>query len=323
MPIKLACLAALMIAGCSRSSPPRQGHVVVVMTIDWEGASLSPEGLDAIDDLRRGLDDVPMTHFVSAAYFTKDKPEPKLVSSIVEAVHRGDQLAVHLHAWRSLAKASGIAPRLSPSFLTGTDQLAELEDGDTGFDVDLDTYSIVELRAQLRTSRQLLEQTRVPVSKSFRAGGYLATPKVLAAIHDEGYTVDSSAIDYRQLDEMKDEVLPQRLHEVWPNIDPSTQPFYVKTLGGELLEIPIAAVVDYATTAEVIRIIESAHARLQTTPSKDVFVVLAFHLETADSFADRLRAAMLHVRSRPDLANDLMFTTIDHAEELARSIVVR
>ena len=96
----------------------------------------------------------------------------KTVTTISGIPRPGDELAMHLHAWKSLATAASIEPKLSPSFLTGTDKLLEFEDGDVGFDTDLDAYTGPELRALLRTSRKLLEQTKLPISKSFRAGGY-------------------------------------------------------------------------------------------------------------------------------------------------------
>ncbi|MCX5744499.1 MAG: hypothetical protein NT062_18565 [Proteobacteria bacterium] len=316
-------LATIVLAGCSASPSgapptPAPGRIVVVLTIDWEGAQLSQDGLDAVDDLRKSLVGAPLTHFVSAAYFTKDTPDPTAIASITDAVHAGDELAVHLHAWRSLAKASGIEPRMSPSFLTGTDQLLEFDDGDGGFDLDLDTYSVPELRALLRTSRHLLEQTHLPISKSFRAGGYLTTPKVLQALHDEGFTVDSGALDHRQLDELKAEVLPARLAALWPKVDTTTQPFVVQTLGGSLLEVPIAAVTDYVTAAEIVGIIDAADAQLRKAPTQNVFVVLGFHLETAAEFAGRLGEAIATVRARRELAGRLLFTTVERAAELAR-----
>jgi predicted deacetylase len=289
---------------------------VVALTIDWEGAYLSPDGLDALDDLRRSLGAVPLTHFVSAAYFTKDHPDPKAASTIKEAVKKGDELALHLHAWKSLAKASGIEPKLSPSFLTGTDQLLEFGDGDIGFDTDLDAYSVPELRALLRISRHLLEATQRPISKTFRAGGYLGTPKVLQAIREEGFTVDCSAIDYRQLDERKDEVLPRRIRAIWPNVDTTSQPW----AGGVLLEMPIAAVADYATAAEIVAVFDAAYARWRKDPGRDVFVVLGFHQETAQDFAGRIREAMDKVRGRRELADGFLFTTIEAAAERARSM---
>ena len=319
-----AYLAAMVVGGCSSSSPspaPAMGRIVVALTIDWEGAYLSPDGLDALDELRRGLGPVPLTHFISAAYFTKDRPDPAAAAILTEAVHKGDELAVHLHAWRSLAKASGIEPKLSPSFLTGTDKLLEFEDGDIGFDTDLDAYSVSELRAVLRTSRRLLEQTHLLVSKTFRAGGYLGTPKVLQAIREEGFIVDCSATDYRQLDERKDEVLPQRIKAIWPSVDTTSQPRFVGAPGGPLLEMPIAAFADYATAAEIVAVFDAAHARLRKDPGRDVFVVLGFHLETAHDFAGRLGEALEKVRGRRELAGGLVFSTVEDAAGRARSAV--
>jgi hypothetical protein len=318
MPARIwAYLAVVVVGGCSSSNSsraPTKGQVVVALTIDWEGAYLSPDGLDALDEFRRGLGPAPLTHFISAGYFTKDRPDPTTVRSITEAVHKGDELAVHLHAWRSLAKASGIEPKLSPSFLTGTDKLLEFEDGDVGFDLDLDAYGVPDLRALLRTSRRLLEQTHLPVSKTFRAGGYLATPKVLQAIREEGFTVDSSASDYRQLDERKDEVLPKRMKAIWPGVETTSQPWSLGASVGPLLEMPVAAFADYATTAEIVAVFEAAHARLQKDPGRDVFVVVGFHQETAPEFVGRLSDALKQVRGRRDLVADgLVFTTVEDA----------
>ncbi|HSK03172.1 MAG TPA: hypothetical protein VK932_18095 [Kofleriaceae bacterium] len=314
-------LAAVVIGGCSsRGAPPPTtgGQVVIALTIDWEGAYISIDGLDAMDELRRALGPAPITHFVSAAYFTKERPDPTAAASIREAIRDGDELAVHLHAWRSLAKASGLEPKLAPSFLTGTDKLLEFEDGDVGFDTDLDAYGVPELRALVRTSRRLLEATRVPISKSFRAGGYLGTPKVLQAIREEGFTVDSSATDHRQLDERKDEVLPKRIAAIWPGVSTATQPWLVDARGGPVLELPVAAFADYASAAEITAVLEEAHARLSQAPGRDVFVVLGFHQETADEFGVRVREGIERARARPELAADLVFTTVAAAAERAR-----
>ncbi|HWU90166.1 MAG TPA: hypothetical protein VN253_23040 [Kofleriaceae bacterium] len=322
-------LAIMAAGGCSSSSssssssqatapPSAKGRVVVALTIDWEGAYLSPDGLDALDELRRGIGAAPLTHFVSAAYFTKDHPDPAAATTIQRSVREGDELALHLHGWRSLAKASGIEPRLAPSFLTGTDKLLEFDDGDVGFDVDLDAYSVPDLRAMVRTSRRLLEQTHLPVSKSFRAGGYLGTPKLLQAIREEGFAVDSSATDYRQLDERKDDVLPKRVHAIWPNVETTSQPWVVDASGGPLLELPVAAFADYAATAEIVAVFDAAHARLQKDPGRDVFMVLGFHLETADDFARRVGEALTTVRGRRELADELVFVSVTSAAERAR-----
>jgi len=296
--VTLAC-------ACSTTPPAASGgKIITAITLDWEGAELAPESFTALAQLRKAIGPAPITHFVSAAYFGKDKQAgPKIAA----AIQPGDELAVHLHAWRSLAVASGIAPRVSPSFLTGTDEVVELE-GDAGFDTDLDTYDVPALRALLRTSRKLLEQTHVRVSHSFRAGGYLATPKVLLAARDEGFTVDSSAVDRRALADAKEEELAARLGALWPNVDASTQPV-VREPG--LLEMPIAGVTDYVSATDIVQTFERARARLRSQPDRDVFVVLAFHLETAPDYAARLQEALAKVGA-------VQYVTIEEAAELFR-----
>lgn len=299
MTYRLLALLALVACGCGE---PRPARVLIALTIDWEGAYLSPDGLDAYDAMRETFGPrVPFTHFVSAGYFTKADAERAAVAATLRtSIVAGDELAVHLHAWRSLAKESGVAPRLSPSFLTGSEELLDLQDGDLGFDTDLDVYSVVELRAMIRTSRTLLEQTTLPISRAFRAGGYLGTPKVLQAIYEEGYIIDSSATDYRQLDEQKG-TFPERIHELWPTVDDRTPPYWTQAGVGKIFELPITAIADYADEREIAALLEGALARLAAEPDRDIVVVLGFHQETAHEFGNRLVGAMAKVRGRADV----------------------
>jgi hypothetical protein len=306
-------------AGCSPHKARSAGRIVAAVTVDWEGAALAPEGLDALDELRKHLGSAPITHFVSAAYFTKDHPDPRAAAYLTESVHPGDELAVHLHAWRSLATVAGIAPKLSPSFVSGTDKLAEFDDGDIGFDTDLDVYGVPELRALVRASVRLLEQTHRPVSKVFRAGGYLGTPKMLDAIRLEGFAVDSSATDSHQVDSRKDSFLARRVREVWPKVDETTQPFLVDPQSRQLIEMPIAATADYVTAADIVHMFEAASERLTRDPEHDVFVVLGCNQETAQDFAGKLGEALDQVRGRAAIADRLLLTTVENAATLARN----
>jgi hypothetical protein len=315
--VAVGCLTAP--TGCSRRTPaPANGRVVVAVTLDWEGAMIVPESLDALDILRKTLGDAPITHFMSAAYFTKAEPDPQLVKTLVESVHKGDEVAIHLHGWKSLAVAAKVEPKLAPSFLTGTNKLLEFEDGDTGFDVDLDAYSVTELRALIRTSATLLGQTHLPIAKEFRAGAFLATPKVLQAIREEGYTTDSSATDWHQIGAQKDPFLLGRVKEVWPSLDPLAPPFFPES-SKQVLEMPIAATADYVSEPQLVSIFEQARARLAKDPQHNVYLVIGLNQETADDYAKVVDGAIKSVRLRKDLADTLTFTTIEKATALARS----
>lgn len=317
----IALAIAISATGCSSKSAPveAKGRLVVALTIDWEGAYLSPEGLDAVDAVRKTFGDAaPLTHFVSAGYYTKPEIDPLLQKTFTEMFRKGDEVAIHLHAWKSLAIASGLEPKLAPSFLTGTDKLLEFED-DVGFDVDLDAYNVTELRTLLRKSRELLGQAGFPISKSFRAAGYLGTPKVLQAIREEGFVVDSSAADYRQLEERKDELLPKRVQQIWPKVESSSRPWLVDAGGGQLLEMPIAAFADYSTAPEMIAVLEAAHAQLVKDPKRDVFVVLGFHQETCADFGPRLGEAIASIMGRKEIADRVVFATLENAATMART----
>jgi hypothetical protein len=320
------CAFALFVSSsvaCSSSKgkpkPAATGKLYVAVTIDWEGAYFSGDALDALDALRVKLSaDVPLTHFMCAAYFSKAEPDPAAFDNIRTSVRPGDELALHLHLWKSLAVAASIEPKLSPSFLTGTDTLIEFPDGDVGFDTDLDVYGVADLRALVRTSKKLLEPTDIAVSGSFRAGGYLATPKVLQAIADEGFTTDSSAAAADQFTGPNDKILRQRIKEVWPAARPDTQPYVIQTPSGPIVEMPIGAIADYVSAGDIADVIESAHERLAKDRTKNMFVVLAFHQETADEFGTRIFDAIQRIRAKPAITADLVFTTIEKAAEIVR-----
>ena len=299
-----AAAAAALLLGCSAPTP---GRVVVAVTVDWEGAYISDEGLDAIDKLR-ATPAIPLTHFVSAAYFTKAEPDPDIQTEMTGAIEPGDELAAHLHGWVSLATAAGIEPRLSPSFTTGTDELQKVGDGDTGFDLDLDAYSTADLRALVRTTRALLGKVG-PVSDAFRAGGYVAGPRLRRALADEGMTIDSSAIDPREL--ASDPVFAARVTEVW-GATPKSQPWIVD----DLVELPIAAVADRVTAADVTAVLSSAIDELAKHPDRDVFVILALHQETAADHAPAIRAGLDAARAK---SSSLVFVTVTQAAARARA----
>ena len=86
--------------------------------------------------------------------------------------------------------------------------------------------------------------------------------------------------------------------------------------------MPIAAFADYATVDEIVAVFEAAHARLQKAPGRDVFVVVGFHQETAQEFSGRLVEALKKVRGRRELADDLVFATVEDAARRARSTLM-
>jgi len=309
-------IVSMLFASCAPKrpdDPPRKSHVVVAITIDWEGAYVAPESLSQLAGLRQQLGGVAFTHFVSAAYLTKEVIDPTFAPFLRDTAKSGDEIAMHLHVWTSLVGKRDVGPRTSPSFLTGNNEILQLEDPDRAFDVDLDTYDAASLRRILRTSRKLLSDAGIEVSTTFRAGGYLASPRVRTAVREEGYTIDSSAISAQALAGSQAPPLQERVKEIWPAVTVDAQPF---TVDG-LFELPIAAVVDYSSEQKLVDVLQAAVKRWQADPSKDVFVTIALHQETASDFVKRLSTALDSVRTH--VGDAIMFTTVEKAAFLARS----
>lgn len=286
--------------------------MVTVLTVDWEGAYGATDGQATLVELQRELGNAPLTHFVSAAYFTRETPDAAVAPFLQEQANEGAEIAMHLHAWSSLARAAGVTPKSAPSFMTGTDEVFKLESGEDGFDVDLDAYDASELRRMLRISRERLEKQGLAISHSFRAGGYLVSANMRHALRVEGYEVDSSAIDGREVKATG--FFAQRLREMWPALDVTAPPKRVD----ELVELPITVVADYASESHLAEVVDSAVARLQRDPDHDVFVTVALHQETAAEFAPVVAKAFKAARTRHG-AETFLFTTVEKAAHLATS----
>jgi hypothetical protein len=299
-------------AGDGRAAPA----VHIAVSVDWEGAYFRPESLDALEAFRRENPGVPLTHMISAAYYTKPGADPvEATREIRLALQKGDETGLHVHAWKSLLAASGVQPRNGPSFLDRTGELLRVQD-DTGFDLDLGVLTVAELRAVMKKSRQILEAERLPLGPSFRAAGWLGTPNVLEAARAEGFTIDSSATDLAWLDEKEVAYLRQRLGQVWSRVDQNTQPFWIETAAGRMLEMPdTGAMADYLTVIEMEKHVERAAAAVRAAPQRPVFVHLGFHAETADDFAPRLSEALSRLRARD---TPMVFETLSRSAEAAR-----
>lgn len=318
-----AALAGLLLAlagACDRSSgapaQPAAPGLIVVVSIDWEGAYFRAESLQALEQFRRDNPDVPITHMLNAAYYTKQGADAaEATRQIRLAVKEGDDTGLHVHAWKSLLAAAGVVPRDGPSFLSRRGELLPFED-DLGFDVDLTVLSVAELRAVMRKSREILEREKLRLGPSFRAAGWLGTANVLEAARAEGFTIDSSAVDPAWLDEEEVPFLQERLRGLWSRVDQATEPFWIDTPAGRILELPdTGALADYLTALEMTDYVNRALARLRAVPGRPVFVHLGFHAETADEFAPRLADALVRLRA----ANTPMtFETASRAAELAR-----
>jgi hypothetical protein len=263
------------------------GTLVVTVSVDWEGYSLSESDLSAFASFRELFPSVPLTHFLNAAYYTRNASAAEVTSAIRAVMRPGDEIGLHVHCWRSLVTRAGVEFREGPRFWD--DSVSPVRVGeDDGFDVELAAYSAEEVEKLAATSRDILKRRGFTLSRSFRAGGWMASGSVLQGIRAAGFTVDSSATDRSwHRDELGNLPLYRRLGELWGDVTQDTQPYRIKTPAGTVLEMPdTGALADYVSGMEMSEHLGRQLGKLE--PGSFRFAHIGFHQETCRRFVPRL-----------------------------------
>lgn len=158
----------------------------VVWTLDFEGDATSDAALAetvAIADGRH----VPMTVMWNPRVWTTTDVAPARASTMqawtMSRASKGDEVALHIHAWTDFVRASGVTPRTAPSWSGRSD----------GYDVPLTAFDESETRRLIDTALALMAEHGMPRPTTFRGGGLFADAANLRAIAAAGFTVDTSA----------------------------------------------------------------------------------------------------------------------------------
>ena len=292
-------------------------RVRIAVSVDWEGRDLSPVNLRAFDGMRKVHPKVPLTHFLNAAYYTKgDADSAEVTKFIRRVVAPHDELGLHIHPWRSLVEAAGVTFRPEPT-IWGPQYKPRPGAGDTGHAVVIEAYEVPELRAIVRVSKKLLDENGFKLGTSFRAGAWLAGPRVREAIRREGFVVDSSATNTVWHEELAKYALPEMIDKTWPKVTPESQPFWMKTPGGELLEMPdTCALADYVTAKEMADHVTAAVQRL-AQDGPDLYVHIGFHQESAARYATRIIQAIKEIQATH--GDRVVFETLEASAKGART----
>lgn len=190
------------------------GQLKICVTVDWEGYNLQERNIKAMKAFREHMDDVPLTHFICPAYFTRGLAPigrlPIVQNRIKGMIRKDDEVGLHVHAWESLVRGAGVAPRGGiSSYLDGYGPQVTFLDSDgepntkiprdSGHGVPLGIYTLDEIVSILLFARELLVLFQLVESaesvESFRCGGWLASDSVMKAAVKIGMRNDSSAVD--------------------------------------------------------------------------------------------------------------------------------
>lgn len=308
----------LVAAGCRSADTRRPGRVRVTVSVDWEGLRLRNESLAAMARFHETHPDVPLTHLLNAAYYTRPGADRDQTATLIrKAIAPGDETGLHVHCWKTLVEAAGVPFRREPTFW-GRPTRTHKESGDMGYDVELEAYEVSEIRAIVRKAKEILADAGFTISGSFRAGGWAAGPRALEAIRAEGLRVDTSSVDSDWHDEWKELPLKSRLKQLWPDASPTQAPYVINTAAGPILEMPdTGALADYLTAEEMEAHIREAVERLAKDPSRDIFVHIGFHADSAIRYIERVSQAVQAIRTDRELP--VVFETLEASARAARS----
>ncbi len=183
-------------------------NIRVTLAVHWEGRHL--DGVRHIADARaRLIPGVPITHFVSAAYFARGGDIEAIVEAMLPAFESHDEVALHVPAWQSVRGSTrgsertviaGPDPELTVEYPGITAQV------DRGYTFPISGYARPAIEAFIVTSKLLLRpllialatKRRVQVERmlrGIRAGHGMASDVFLAAACSTGFAYDASGMD--------------------------------------------------------------------------------------------------------------------------------
>jgi hypothetical protein len=298
----IALLSAWILV-CSHAiaeTATESAKITVYVTVDWEGASLDNDNLEAIQDFRKKYPHIAMLQLITPSYWVRPEANKDAISMQIKSTFLPiDQVGLHLHGWKSLLTYCQVPYQSAPSF---ADQNEACEVGDCGYSVSLENaYSEADLSKLVACSSEVLVSAGFAKPTHFRAGGWQLGAKLTAALQANGFTWDSSRIDANLLTTSwhEDSSMFKMLRELHPTGTPLDQPFLVQPFYvNQLHEHPNnAALADYTSSKQIIAMFNSLIQHQKTV------MVLGFHQETAANYLSRLDAAIPKMEAAAKAAN--------------------
>jgi hypothetical protein len=236
----------------------RSAPYYVVVTTDWDFADPGDAANQYQFRLHQDHPELQMTHFVGPYTFTDPAVSPqrreRLVRWLLDQRNSyADEIGLHIHPYCNFVTSAGVD--------CITDQSTVYPAGDTsGYTVKLGAYSREDTATLLEHAKTLFQENGLPIPRTFRAGGWTATLDTLAALADTGFVADTSALNWKRIEEWEGSELYRWNMEAWNPIDDTSQPYYpsqtdvlsstAPTL--PILEVPDNGVmIDYVTLEEM------------------------------------------------------------------------
>lgn len=238
----------------------RSAPYYVVVTTDWDHPDPGDAALAAQDDLRAAHPELRVTHFAGPYTFT----DPELSAGRKRALAAwlvdqrdtfGDEIGLHIHPYCHFVESAGLA--------CITDASTVYDEDPGGYTIKVSAYGREAFGSLLDRAGELFAAHGLGRPRTFRAGGWTADRSTLAALADHGFIADSSAINWRRIEEWEGSELYRWNQEHWAAIGDTSQPYRPNASdvlddaapASPILEVPDnGAMIDYLTSAELLAI---------------------------------------------------------------------
>ncbi|MBF0363135.1 MAG: hypothetical protein HQK49_19090 [Oligoflexia bacterium] len=279
-------------------SNSKEGKIQIVISVDWEGEDLKDANLKAFNNFREKYPQIKIQHFLNPVYFLRAEElalsEEEVNKKIRSVIREGDEEGLHLHAWRHIVEKSKVKFKdefCNPVYPNFFDFFNSSKDG---LFVPIWVYTKEELIKIIATSKEILMKQKFKEPKSFRAGGWMATSDVLYALAESGIKIDCSSIpSCYSLSGWDEGYLKKWVNQIWASIKPTEQPFIVGEGHQQIIELPNNGhLSDYVSAKQMLESFKNMVDELKKNPSKDIYLSLGFHQESAAEYLINLQEAI-------------------------------
>jgi hypothetical protein len=236
----------------------------VLVTTDYDFSDPGDNAIQYMDTLHSNHPGMLITHFWAPYTYTDSAVTPERRDVLdtwikKQQAEMHDEIGLHIHPWCNFVDTTGVTCITDKSTVYDTD--------DTGYTINLSAYSRTEMGTLLQHAAQIFNGRGLPTPRTFRAGGWTADASTLLALADNGYVADSSALNWKYIEEWEGKELYTWTMSHWSQITDTSQPYYPSTTDAQLtqpgsnvttLEVPDNGVmIDYVTTAEMQAIFDA------------------------------------------------------------------
>ena len=242
----------------------KHNTVQLALSLVWSGQEIKKFNLDAINQFRRKFNSVPITHFISPAYFSRGEAQAQMAASKIKSVIKpGDRIGLQLGGWKSLISASNAVFRYGPTFWGSTVREVDCL-ADCGGDIPIHIYPAKEMSNFVRVGVDLLRAHGFDTPIAIQTEGFVSTHHIMAAAADAGISMDFSAIEPQLVQRALGEYpIYEWVRTLWTQVDAFSNPFAYPAGRSAITVVPNKlGAIDYHTSHEIKTIFQKYVAHM-------------------------------------------------------------